>query len=156
MSINYLKKATKTPETDEAQTREIVVSMLDDIKANGEEAVKKYAEKLDNWTGDFIITKDDIDKAAASLGQRTRDDIQFAYEQVYNFAKKQRRCGRTKTDSRERSRVLCAGRTLCPCRIGPHEHCHCQGRRGSLYCCLLPFPPWGRHSSFHSLCHVGL
>ena len=90
MSINYLKKATKTPETDETQTREIVVSMLDDIKANGEEAVKKYAEKLDNWTGDFIITKDDIDKAAASLGQRTRDDIQFAYEQVYNFAKKQR------------------------------------------------------------------
>ena len=90
MSINYLKKATKSPKTDETQTREIVVSMLDDIKANGEEAVKKYAEKLDNWTGDFIITQDDIDKAAASLGQSTRDDIQFAYEQVYNFAKKQR------------------------------------------------------------------
>ena len=90
MSINYLKKATKTPETDEAQTREITVNMLDDIKENGEEAVKKYAQKLDNWTGDFIVTKDDIDKAAASLDQRARDDIQFAYEQVYNFAKKQR------------------------------------------------------------------
>jgi len=90
MSINYLKKATKTSETDEAQTREIVVNMLDDIKENGEEAIKKYAQKLDNWTGDFIITQDDIDKAAASLYQRTRDDIQFAYEQVYTFAKKQR------------------------------------------------------------------
>jgi sulfopropanediol 3-dehydrogenase len=90
MSINYLKKAAKTPETDEAQTREIVVNMLDDIKKNGEEAIKKYAQKLDNWTGDFIITPDDIDKAAASLDQRARDDIQFAYEQVYNFAKKQR------------------------------------------------------------------
>ena len=90
MGINYLKKAIKTPETDETQTREIVVNMLDDIKANGEEAVKKYAQKLDNWTGDFIITPEDIDKAAASLDQRTRDDIQFAHEQVYNFAKKQR------------------------------------------------------------------
>ena len=90
MSINYLKKAAKTPETDEAQTREIVVNMLDDIKANGEEAVRKYAQKLDNWTGDFIVTQKDIDKAAASLDQRTRDDIQFAHEQVYNFAKKQR------------------------------------------------------------------
>ena len=90
MSINYLKKAAKTPETGEDQTREIVVNMLDDIKENGEEAIKKYAEKLDNWTGDFIITQDDIDKAAASLDQLARDDIQFSYEQVYNFAKKQR------------------------------------------------------------------
>jgi sulfopropanediol 3-dehydrogenase len=90
MSIDYLKKATKTAETDETQTREIVVNMLDDIRENGEAAVKKYAQKLDNWTGDFIITQDDIDKAAASLDQRAKDDIQFAHEQVYNFAKKQR------------------------------------------------------------------
>ena len=90
MSIEYLKRATKTPETDESQTREIVVGMLDDIKENGEAAVKKYAEKLDNWTGEFIITQNDIDSAAAGLDQQTKADIQFAHEQVYNFAKKQR------------------------------------------------------------------
>ncbi|MEJ2137514.1 MAG: histidinol dehydrogenase [Desulfofustis sp.] len=90
MSVEYLKKATKTAETDETKTREIVVNMLNDIRENGETAVKKYAEKLDNWTGDFIITKDDIAKAAASLNQRTKDDIQFAHEQVFTFAKKQR------------------------------------------------------------------
>lgn len=89
MSINTLKKATKTPETDETQTREIVVSMLDDIKENGEAAIKKYAEKLDKWTGDFIIAQDDIDQAAASLDERTKEDIQFAHDQVYNFAEKQ-------------------------------------------------------------------
>jgi sulfopropanediol 3-dehydrogenase len=90
MSIDYLKRATKNPETDESKTREIVAGMLDDIKENGEAAVKKYAEKLDSWTGDFIITQEDIDKAASSLDQQTKDDIQFAYEQVYNFAIKQR------------------------------------------------------------------
>jgi len=90
MSVEYLKKATKTAETDETKTREIVVNMLNDIRENGETAVKKYAEKLDNWTGDFIITQDDIAKAAASLNQRTKDDIQFAHEQVFTFAKKQR------------------------------------------------------------------
>jgi sulfopropanediol 3-dehydrogenase len=90
MSVEYLKKATKTAETDETKTREIVVNMLNDIRENGEAAVKKYAQKLDNWTGDFIITQDDIAKAAASLDQRTKDDIQFAYEQVFTFAKKQR------------------------------------------------------------------
>ena len=63
MSVEYLKKATKTAETDETQTREIVVNMLNDIRENGEAAVKKYAEKLDKWTGEFIITQDDIDKA---------------------------------------------------------------------------------------------
>jgi len=45
MSVEYLKKATKTAETDETKTREIVVNMLNDIKENGEAAVKKYAEK---------------------------------------------------------------------------------------------------------------
>ena len=90
MSVEYLKKATKTAETDETKTREIVVNMLNDIKENGEAAVKKYAEKLDNWTGDFIITQDDIAKAAASLDQRTKDDIHFAHEQVFTFAQKQR------------------------------------------------------------------
>ena len=90
MSVEYLKKATKTAETDETKTREIVVNMLNDIRENGETAVKKYAQKLDNWTGDFIITPDDIAKAAASLDQRTKNDIQFAYDQVFTFAKKQR------------------------------------------------------------------
>ena len=47
MSIEYLKKATKTAETDETQTREIVVNMLNDIRESGEAAVKKYAQKLD-------------------------------------------------------------------------------------------------------------
>ena len=90
MSVEYLKKATKTAETDETKTREIVVNMLNDIRENGEAAVKKYAQKLDNWTGDFIITQDDIAKAASSLDQRTKDDIQFAHKQVFTFAKKQR------------------------------------------------------------------
>jgi len=90
MSVEYLKKATKTAETDETKTREIVVNMLNDIRENGETAVKKYAQKLDNWTGDFIITQDDIAKAAASLDQRMKEDIQFAHDQVFTFAKKQR------------------------------------------------------------------
>jgi sulfopropanediol 3-dehydrogenase len=64
--------------------------MLNDIRENGETAVKKYAQKLDNWTGDFIITQDDIAKAAASLDQRMKEDIQFAHDQVFTFAKKQR------------------------------------------------------------------
>ncbi len=90
MSVTYLKKAAKTPETDEGKTQEIVQNMLDDIRENGEEAVKKYAEKLDKWTGDFIVKQEQIDEAASKISEQTKEDIQFAYEQVYDFAVKQR------------------------------------------------------------------
>lgn len=90
MSVTYLKKAAKTPETDEGKTQEIVQNMLDDIRENGEEAVKKYAEKLDKWTGDFIVKQEEIDEAASKISEQTKEDIQFAYEQVYEFAVKQR------------------------------------------------------------------
>jgi len=90
MTVTYLKKAVKTAETDEGKTQEIVLNMLNDIRANGEEAVKKYAEKLDKWTGEFIVTQDEIDKAAGMLDEQTKKDIQFAYEQIYEFAVQQR------------------------------------------------------------------
>ncbi|MEX1299862.1 MAG: histidinol dehydrogenase, partial [Desulfotignum sp.] len=90
MTVTYLKKATKTAETDEGKTQEIVLNMLNDIRANREEAVKKYAEQLDKWTGEFIVKQDEIDRAAGMLNEQTKKDIQFAYEQVYNFAVKQR------------------------------------------------------------------
>ncbi|MDZ7663906.1 MAG: histidinol dehydrogenase [Desulfotignum sp.] len=91
MTVTYLKKATKTAETDEGKTQEIVLNMLNDIRANGEEAVKKYAEKLDKWTGEFIVKQEEIDKAAGMLNEQTKKDIQFAYEQIYEFAVQQRK-----------------------------------------------------------------
>ena len=91
MSTTYLKKASKTAETGEEKTQEIVINMLNDIRANKEEAVKKYAEKLDKWTGDFIVTQEEIDKAAGQLSEQVKKDIHFAHEQVYGFAVKQRK-----------------------------------------------------------------
>ncbi len=90
MSITYLKKALKTVETDETKTREIVQGILRDIKANGEGAVRQYAKQYDHWDGDFIVTKEEIHKAVSSLSQGVKEDIQFAYEQIHEFAVKQR------------------------------------------------------------------
>ncbi len=90
MTLTYLKKAVKTPETGEDKTRGIVDDMLNDIRENGEEAIKKYSKKLDNWTGDFIVPEKEIKEAAEALDDRVKKDINFAYEQVFEFAKKQR------------------------------------------------------------------
>lgn len=90
MSRQFLKRAVKTAETDEGSTRKMVQDMLTTITEKGEQAVRDYAAKLDGWNDDIIVTKDQIDQAATTIDKKTRSDILFAHEQVYNFAVKQR------------------------------------------------------------------
>jgi len=89
MSINYIKRATKSQETDTEKTRETVIEMLDKIKQGGENIVRKYARELDNWYGEIIVARDKIEEAKTILDQRAKDDIKFVHEQVYGFAQKQ-------------------------------------------------------------------
>ena len=51
MSIQYLKRAAKSPETETATARAVAEQMLAEIARNGEQAVRDYAAKLDRWTG---------------------------------------------------------------------------------------------------------
>ena len=66
MTVEYLKKASKTAATGEDDTRRIVSEMLADIEAGGEDRVRHYASSLDGWTGDIVVSRDEI-AAAASL-----------------------------------------------------------------------------------------
>ncbi|MDJ0779006.1 MAG: histidinol dehydrogenase [Gammaproteobacteria bacterium] len=90
MTIEYLKKAEKTAATGEDDTRKIVADMLGAIEAGGEEKAIEYNHKLDNFTGNVIVTPEEIEAAAAEVPQQVKDDIQFAYERVRRFAEKQR------------------------------------------------------------------
>jgi len=90
MSTEYLKKASKTATTGEENTREIVSTMLAEIEAGGEDKAREYAEKLDNWTGNIVVTQEEIAAASARVPQTVKDDIQFAYDRVRKFATKQR------------------------------------------------------------------
>ena len=124
MSVQYLKKAAKTPETDESATRQTVMEMLLAIKDGGEKAVRDYAAKLDGWTGDIIVTREEVDRAAATLDDQTRKDIQFAYEQVYNFAVKQRES--MKEFQTELHPGVIAGQRLIPVNVAG---CYVPGGR---------------------------
>jgi sulfopropanediol 3-dehydrogenase len=84
--MEYIKKAAKTSATGEDDTRATVMQMLSDIEAGGDERARHYAETLDGWTGDIVVTPEQIARASASLSQSTKDDIQFSYEQVKTFA----------------------------------------------------------------------
>lgn len=90
MAVTYLKRAERTPATGAGDTRETVERMLRDIEARGEPAVREYSERLDGWTGEFVVTPGEIAQAGAGLSARLREDIAFAHRQVHEFARRQR------------------------------------------------------------------
>jgi len=89
MSV-YLKKASKAATTGQEGIRNTVGEILDSIRNRGETAVREYAAKFDNWKRDFILSEDEIQQLITSVPQQVKDDIDFAYDQVYGFALKQR------------------------------------------------------------------
>ena len=90
MTIEYLKKASKTAASTETDTREIVAKMLAEIEAGGESKARDYAAKLDKYEGNIVVSAEEIEAAAAKVSQQVKDDIQFAYDRVRTFAEKQR------------------------------------------------------------------
>ncbi|MBX2836461.1 MAG: histidinol dehydrogenase [Gammaproteobacteria bacterium] len=90
MARNYLKKASKTSTTDSSDVRLTVQGILDDIEAGGDEAAKRYAEKFDQYSGNLLLTQDEIDAAIAKVPQKLKDDIAFAHDNVKRFAEVQK------------------------------------------------------------------
>ncbi|MEJ2176456.1 MAG: histidinol dehydrogenase [Gammaproteobacteria bacterium] len=90
MAISYIKKATKTPETGSTETAETVSQMLGVIEQGSEQAVQKYCQKLDQWDGEIVVSRDQIKQAVDSLPDSVKDDIRFAHQRVSDFAKQQR------------------------------------------------------------------
>ncbi|MEY8840392.1 histidinol dehydrogenase, partial [Cribrihabitans sp. XS_ASV171] len=64
--------------------------MLANIEREGEEAVRRYAEKLDGWTGDIVLSDADRAAACARVPQELKDDIQFAHGNIRRFAEAQK------------------------------------------------------------------
>jgi len=90
MTIEYLKRASRTPETESAHAREVASAMLADIEARGEAAVRDYAARLDAWHGDIVVSPEEIERRTRNVPAAVRQDIEFATTQVRRFADAQR------------------------------------------------------------------
>lgn len=90
MTREYLKKATRTSRSDASDVRETVRTILDDIEAGGDAKAMEYAAKFDKYDGNVILTRDEIQAAAAKVPQKLRDDIRFAHDNVRRFAELQK------------------------------------------------------------------
>ena len=90
MATTYLKKAEKTPESESGNAQAVAAEMLARIQAYGEDAAREYAAKLDNWTGDIVVSRDEIERRTRAVPETVKADITFATEQVRRFALAQR------------------------------------------------------------------
>ncbi len=90
MAPVFLKRASKTPETESGAAQQVVSEMLGDIEKRGEQAVRDYALKLDKWSGDILVTRDEIEQRAREVPDGIKRDIDYATAKVREFALAQR------------------------------------------------------------------
>jgi len=93
VSIKYLKqgKTDAAKAIDDAEVSEIVKSTLKAIEARGDEAVREFSEKFDNYTPkSFKLSPAEIDSLVKKVSPQDLEDINFAQKQVRNFAQAQR------------------------------------------------------------------
>jgi len=90
MPVTYLKQATPRPATENSEIRENVARMLAEIAENGEIAVRNYAQTLDHWTGDIVLSAADRQAAIDRVPDDLKDDIRFAHRNIRRFAEAQK------------------------------------------------------------------
>ncbi|PGG96707.1 histidinol dehydrogenase [Helicocarpus griseus UAMH5409] len=93
--VHYLKtgagleSAGNSPAID---VPSIVKGVIEDIRANGDEAVRRYSTKFDRWGPEsFKLSNDDIQAAIAKVPEQTIKDIKEAQANVRAFALAQRK-----------------------------------------------------------------
>ncbi len=90
MTVVYLKKAAKRATDDAGDTAAAVAAILQEIEAGGEAAALRYAAEFDRYDGNVVLTRDEIDAAAAEVPQKLKDDIRFAWDNIRRFAEAQK------------------------------------------------------------------
>ncbi len=91
--IHYLKggRSAEVKTDDDAKVRATVEEIIRRIEKDGDDAVREYSRKFDNWDpADFRLSRDQITAARKQLSEREIEDIAFAQKQVRNFAQIQR------------------------------------------------------------------
>jgi len=69
-----------------------VENIVEDVKENGDKALKKYAEKFDGIkTDNFLVSPIEIEEALNNIDSKLLKTIKKAFENVYDYHKRQKR-----------------------------------------------------------------
>lgn len=88
--MKHIKKAIKSAESHSEEIRPVVEELLSSIETGREDAVRELALRFDQWKGDFILSDDKKQRLIDSVPDSVKEDIRFAHQQVFGFAKAQR------------------------------------------------------------------
>jgi len=67
--------------------RETVTAIIADIRQRGDDAVREYSQRFDNWSPEsFRLSAAEVDAIVSQVPAQVIDDIQFVQEQVRTFA----------------------------------------------------------------------
>ena len=89
----YLKRGMDASaiKAADAKVRETVESILAEVEARRDAAVRELSQRFDGWSPpSFKLDAGEIERAISQVGKRDLDDIKFAQAQVRNFAQKQK------------------------------------------------------------------
>ncbi|KAI0008705.1 histidinol dehydrogenase [Xylariaceae sp. FL0662B] len=92
MVARPIKTAGLTVSTTTSQkVTDIVKGVIDDIRANGDQAVRSYSEKFDRWSPpSFKLSDEQIQECISKVPAQTIADIKEAQRNVRRFAEAQR------------------------------------------------------------------
>lgn len=78
-------------ESNDKKVREIVETVLEEVKKGGDDAVRFLSEKYDKWSPEsFRLSPEAIEEIISSVPEQVLEDIRFAQTQVRNFAQHQK------------------------------------------------------------------
>ena len=73
-----------------AEIQDTVAKIIEEVRNEGEDAVRRYSEKFDKWSPkSFRLTEEDIAKASKEISALDKETINFAHDSVKRFAQKQ-------------------------------------------------------------------
>jgi histidinol dehydrogenase len=92
MPIKFLKsKKAPADSASKVDVSSIVRGVIDDVRANGDAAVRKFSEKFDKWSpASFKLSKDEIEASIAACSPQTIKDIEQVQRNVRAFAEAQK------------------------------------------------------------------
>src|SRR6185312_13656316 len=94
MGESYVVKAPASPGrtgSSDPAVAETVATIIEDVRARGDAAVRDASARLDNWSPEsFRLSGREIARIIDSVPQQALDDIDFAQRQVRVFARHQR------------------------------------------------------------------
>ncbi|MDM5206377.1 histidinol dehydrogenase [Cytobacillus kochii] len=92
--VIYLKrgKVEEDIQQEDLKVSEIVRNTINKIEREGDQALKELSEKFDKWSPEtFRLSEQQIEEICASIPEQTILDIEFAQNNIRNFAEEQRK-----------------------------------------------------------------